>query len=254
MKRFSALLLLSLLSCSIYHTYYRYTFTLPDNQPFPKKVCIAPLNLLEGAEDSSIIHSSPLHRQIVGYFERNKIDVVQDTTLKAKWHECVIKSGGMYDPISGKVNPSIFAKTLLTFIVDVSREDSVEAIIFPAVVSTTAYLYDQFAYWDGVCREIIFNVAFQNVSTYNFSGTDAGLSLKALIFTPQGDLIFKSLGGIELANEIVNNHNGKKSVLRNDLLRHFDWNDEAIQIAFHPFIKMKGYPHHPNFAKDPSKQ
>jgi hypothetical protein len=89
---------------------------------------------------------------------------------------------------------------------------------------------------------------FVSPDAYHFTGTTYALSLKIEIFNQQGDQIFQSFGGIENHLQVPFKDNVDHMEEKEMLLNDKEMIAEAIQIAFHPFIRYEKYPDKPKFS------
>lgn len=115
------------------------------------------------------------------------------------------------------------------------------------IILRVAKLVGQYAYWDGTARKVILEDAFNSVDEFGYSGDAVGISIRILVFSSQGTLLFKGQAGIELLHKIIYENGIQKPVLRRNLFQNIKWNENAIRTAFHPFYTMKEYPKHPKF-------
>lgn len=104
-----------------------------------------------------------------------------------------------------------------------------------------------YGYWDGMEERLIIDSDFRTISNYNFSGECVGLSLKVIVLNKTGNLIFESIGGIELATKFILDGYNLKSASRDDHFEDIEKISKGIKTAFHPFIKNLNYPGKPKF-------
>jgi hypothetical protein len=248
MKLILSIISLSLLpACSPYHSYFRYTFSETKAQTI-KTVIVAPLNVFIGIPKEFNKSSDRFYREIQTYLNQNGFIIKEYSDLEKKWKIKIAESPGFYNPETGKKDEKKFYQYLIEFIKDACLSCQVDAFIIPEVILREAVLAGDCSYWDGVYRKLEVGDEVVSADRYDFSGKTLALSLKVDIFNSNSEQIFHSFGGIE--NHLrLSFENTNKIETKEDLLMNDEFNQEAILIAFHPFIKTKIYPKKPTFSE-----
>ena len=239
-----------LLSCSPHRKFYPYRFvpTSLEKQPI-KHVAVAPCNLIGEVPREIVGRENRLLHEIERYLHQHNKVVRGPKDLRSHWDRRRANSTGLFDAQTGSFKEKKANILLQKTIVEYCALKEVDAVVLPEVVPRKARLAGNYAYWDGVERRILIDSRYRRVDEFKYTGIIVGVSLKVLIFDKNGMCIFKSFGDIELATKLVYLDGIQQSASRDD---HFDdaaMIQEAVKIAFHPFLKWDAFPKYAKFQE-----
>ena len=219
------------------------------------RVVVAPLNLplqlaldLEDAVD-------PVTQELIRYLQQNdaRVSVIFAPDAWALWRDstaAVQKKGS--DPPDVAAVASVFSRSL-------ANEADFDLLVFPSLVYRDARVMGRHAHWDGVRRRIRFRIPSgvpigraQSIPdpldptdlggspAPEYRGQITGLSLHALVFTPEGRGVFQGFGGLDLVHDTVQKREGSgdDSFLRlhSKILGNTEHVREGIALALGPYL------------------
>lgn len=246
MKIFFLGCLLLFVSCSPYQKYYHYDY-LPQSAKRIKSVLISPVELIreipKGADPEKIRR---LNRAIELYVKENGFTVVSNEQFVSNWTNQSKAAGGFFDASTGKINAAKIARYLGYALEDTKRNQKFDAFIDAQIIERPARLMGDRVYWDGSFRSI-FDERGDKVIDVSWRGEPDALSLLIVVFGASNSVVFKSIGALEFPRVLKEMDNGQVLAWKDSLQFNKDEIEEAVKIAFHPFIKFDKYPQEPNF-------
>jgi hypothetical protein len=161
---------------------------------------------------------------------------------------------------AGRDRPEV-AEVAAAFARALADHADYDLIVFPSLVYRDARVEGRVAYWDGVRRRIRFRarsgVALGRTPPIpdpmastdpgaaggvvpGWRGRITGLSLHALVFTPDGRGVFQGFGGLDLVHDAVREREGSPEPpelhLHANLLENTDHVREGIAVALDPYL------------------
>ncbi len=221
------------------------------------RVVVAPMNLpiplspdLEDAVD-------PVTKELIRYLKAHgaRVSVIFESDAWSLWRDAAaaVQQGRQGEPDLAAV-ASVFSRAL-------AAETPFDLLLLPSLVYREAKVTGRYAQWDGVRRRIRFRIRSgvplgraqpipDPVDTTDrstagpvapdYRGQITGLSLHALVFTPQGAGVFQGFGGLDLVHDTVQKRegSGESSFLRlhAQLLDDQDHVREGIALALDPYL------------------
>jgi hypothetical protein len=217
------------------------------------RVVVAPLNLpfqlaldLEDAVD-------PVTQELIRYLQEHdaRVSVIFSPDAWALWRDstAAVQKKGPEPPDVATV-ASVFSRAL-------AKEADFDLLVFPSLVYRDARVMGRHAHWDGVRRRIRFQIPSgvpigraQSIPdplastdlgpAPEYRGQITGLSLHALVFTPEGRGVFQGFGGLDLVHDTVQKREGSgdDSFLRLHLklLGNTEHVREGIALALDPYL------------------
>lgn len=213
-----------------------------------KKVVIAKANI-SGEPTRYYLQNAAAHidDRVKAYLQDNGYIVMPNYVFENAWNQAIHNYGDMYDPTTGKVDPTTYRAVMLTAFKVIKETTDIDAVIFTDVVereSAHDVGMDHLAQWDGVSRK----PKTQSAGTtslqegFDWSQNVKVASLVITIYSSSLEGLFSSRGGLDVLQGI-DTKGGDTTYARRKHVLDADGNiEEGIQIAFHPFIKMKNYP------------
>jgi len=216
-----------------------------DKKPI-KKVVIASANV--SGEPTRYLLQKPatqVDAKVKQYLEAHGYQVAPSYQFDNAYNQAEKTYGNIYDPTSGRVDPNSWRAVMITTMKALQGSD-IDAIVFTDVIERDVSHnvgMDHLAQWDGVSRK----PGYSNASSSLQAGFDWNKTLKAAtlvvtIYTVNLEGVFTGRGGLDTIQVINAKDNPATYVRRNNILGNDDNIEEGIELAFHPFIKMKKYP------------
>lgn len=221
------------------------------------RVVVAPMNLpiqlapdLEDAVD-------PVMQELLRYLAAHdaRVSTIFGPDAWGLWRESeeALQHGSEATPDVASV-ASVFSRAL-------ARESSFDALVLPSLVYREARVAGRHAQWDGVRRRLRFRVApgtqtgrSQPVADAihttdpakvgpaapDYRGRITGLSLHALVFTPDGRVVFQGFGGLDLVHDPVHvrdaGGDGPSLRLHATLLDKPEHVREGVALTLDPYL------------------
>jgi len=221
------------------------------------RVVVAPMNLpiqlspdLEDAVD-------PVTQELLRYLRAQaaRVSVIFASDAWALWRDSAadVQKGPEVAPDLAAV-ASVFARAL-------AEETEFDLLLLPSLVYRDARVTGRDAQWDGVKRRIRFQIrsgvplgraqsipdpvastdrSAAGLVPPDYRGQITGLSLHALVFTPEGVGVFQGFGGLDLVHDTVQQREGSTDSsflrLRTRLLENPEHVREGIALALHPYL------------------
>lgn len=179
------------------------------------------------------------------YLQDHGYQVAPSYQFENAWSQAIRTYGDMYDPTTGKVDAQTWRAVMITTIKTLKETTDIDAVVFTDVVSLNSAHdvgMDHLAQWDGVRRKPAYSSNTTDMPTdFNWGQTIEVASLAITIYSTDMEGLFSSRGGLDTLQEV--NTKNKATFIRRKRILENDTNiEEGIQLAFHPFIKMKNYP------------
>ncbi len=211
-----------------------------------KKLIIATANI-SGEPTRYHLQSAAarIDESVKKYLQEHGYQIAPSYQFDNAWNQAIRTYGDMYDPTTGKVDPQTWRAVMFTTFKTLKETTDIDAVVFTDVVSLNSAHdvgMDHLAQWDGVRRKPSFssNSAEMPVD-FNWGQTIEVASLVVTILSTDMEGLFSSRGGLETLQE-VNTKNKATFIRRKRILENDSYIEEGIELAFHPFIKMKNYP------------
>ena len=213
-----------------------------------KKVVIASANV-SGEPTRYYLQNAAAHvdELVKRYLQEHSYTVAPNYVFENAWNQAIHTYGDMYDPTTGKVDPTTYRAVMYTAFKMIKDTTDIDAVIFTDVVEQNAAHdigLDHLAQWDGVSRKPKFASAGADSvpEDFDWSQNIKVASLVITIYSTSLEGLFSSRGGLDVLQAIDSKGGDTTFARRKHVLDADDNIEEGIEIAFHPFIKMKGYP------------
>lgn len=226
-----------------------YQFNAEAIQKHPiKKVVIASANV-SGEPTRYYLQSAAarVDEMVKNYLQKHGYTVAPNYVFENAWTQAIRTYGDMYDPTTGKVDPTTYRAIMLTAFKTIKESTDIDAVVFTDVVEVnTSHTIglDHLAQWDGISRKpkTISAGTSSITSDFNWNQTIKGATLAITVYSASLEGVFSSRGGLDVLEGIDTKGGETRYSRRKRPLDTDDTVQEGIEIAFHPFIKMKGYP------------
>lgn len=218
-----------------------------QKQPI-KKIIIASANV-SGEPTRYHLQNAAMHvdEMVKRYLQDHGYTVAPGYVFENAWNQAVRTYGDMYNPTTGKVDPTTYRAVMVTAFKTIKETTDIDAIVFTDVVETNtshSIGMDHLAQWDGVSRKPKTVRAGESTlpEGFNWLQNVKAASLIVTIYSTSLDGLFSNRGGLDVLQAIETKAGDASFVRRKNILDNDDNIQEGIEIAFHPFIKMKNYP------------
>jgi hypothetical protein len=208
-----------------------------------KSVYIAPIEPLSTrvSKDSNFREVyGVVQAEIESYMKKNGFNVLPSEKCESTFNFNMAKVGGFFNQETGKMDPKLLSSCVNYTIADLKKDSEFSAIVIPILFISPLELQKPYTSgtWEGVKRRVKINTSpgrtFSPVQT---------MSVRLIVVSSDGELIFNSVGGIDFIQKVI--EKGSVSDRRIALVlkepEEFSIEDihEGIEIAFHPFISCQ---------------
>ncbi len=247
-------LLLLLNACSSTPSYNPTTFPFEvDEERMAaadiKTVVIPHINL--GSPSRSYLEQEAprIDGMISTYLKENGYKVIPQREFKQHWNTAVRAFGNPIDPTSGKVNMKTFSQIMQSVRDQLSENNDLDAFVFTDLIEFDVPFsggLKHLARWDGVSRKPSLQGPGDGVSSdFDWNAPASVASLQISIYDVNLQRLFASRGGLDTTEAIDTRSSSGSFTRRRNILENETFVSEGIQLAFHPFIVMKGWPGNP---------
>ena len=232
-----------------------FPYTVVDNEVGQEKyprVLIAHVNFGKPSRKYLRPYESRIDEFVRDYLKDSDFKLVSSAVFEDQWTGAVRRYGSPFNPTTGKINQSSFAKTLSYVFEQLRARDIVDAVIFTDLIEreiSYGNSINRVARWDGVSRKLSTQGPGSGVpSDFNWAQSVEAVSLWVNVFDMNLQAIFQSAGGIEVT-QALSLKSTPKFVRRRNLLGNRRSIEEGVALALHPMIEMNSYP---GVAREPA--
>lgn len=215
-----------------------------------KRVMIAPMNYGTPSRQYLQNHQQAINEYVTDYLKKHQLSSASNKPFEQLWRNAESELGALYNRVTGQKTfayQQAFEQTLQTLF---ANNPQLDAVVFTDLIETPLSYQKTLqrkAEWHGVERRIkVEGIAEGTGMSWTLEQGTAqeidAISLQITIINRQQRLVFQSIGGIQIAQALAAGTKSSNLQRRRDLLKSDKEIHHAIQIAFHPFIEMKGYP------------
>ncbi|MFT3930561.1 MAG: hypothetical protein QM709_09740 [Spongiibacteraceae bacterium] len=226
---------------------YQYNAEAIQKHPI-KKVVIASANV-SGEPTRYYLQNAAarVDEMVKSYLQNHGYTVAPNYVFENAWTQAIRTYGDMYDPTTGKVDPTTYRAVMFSAFKTLRETSDIDAVIFTDVVEVSvshSVGLDHLAQWDGVSRKpkTISAGTTSITQDFNWNQTIRAATLAVTVYTNNLEGVFSSRGGLDVLEGIDTKGGDTTFSRRKKPLDTEDAIEEGIELAFHPFIKMKGYP------------
>lgn len=232
--------------CSYTKLYYPYEYNGALQQQEEVLGAII-LGYQTGEVPMSAANQKILRKKIEAYLVSSGISVADQSYIDGLIRKVDKVVGPRFDPATGQEDIKKAEKFKKLLLSRVKEDGKYNVIITPRIAIKREPIDVGKVYWDGVERSLYLS----NSAPIELSGRERVASLSLTVFDIDGQQILHSFGGIDLIDAYQYDMRNRElnSVLRDEPLDKPEYYEEAIRIAFHPFIKNSDYPAEPLFME-----
>lgn len=213
----------------------------------PKRLVIATANVSgEPTRFQLQKAAGRVDEKVKAYLEKHGYQIAPGYIFENAWNQAIRTYGNMYDPTTGRVDPATWRAVMITTAKALQETGAVDAIVFTDLVERDVAHdvgMDHLARWDGVTRKpsMVSAGAAGVPIGFNWGQSIKVASLVITIYSTNMEGLFSSHGGLDTLQAI--DTKGEATFVRRKNVLDSEGNiEEGIELAFHPFIPMKGYP------------
>ena len=224
---------------------YEYNEALVKEKPI-KKVIVAPVNL--GVPAPSHLRKAQLkvRAMVRDYLKDNGYEILPDYHFENAWQQASRTYGDIYDPTTGKIDANAWRAAMVITGERLREQTDADAIVFADLFEHNVQhsaSFNHYARWYGVSRKPDLIGSGDSVQMdFNWSQPIKAASLMITIFNVELNRVFTSRGGIDTLEGVDTKRSTAIFIRKKKLLKNDRFIEEGIELAFHPFIVMKGYP------------
>ena len=183
---------------------------------------------------------------VQAYLKKHGKMVHGNKSFEQQWKNAQDRFGPVFNATTGQ-KTQVYDEALAYAASQVfANNPSLEAIIFTDLIETPVQYQlasKRYADWHGVRRRVKLEGIGEGIpENFDWSEKLDGISLGITIINRELNVVFHSVGGIQVAQALMLGNNTAHFKRRNDLFNNANEINEAIALAFHPFITMKNYP------------
>lgn len=211
----------------------------------PGQVMIAPVNFGKPSRHYLTLHEEKTDRQVSQYLSDNGYTLADNRPFERHWLNARQKYGVLTNPITGEKNQAYDDAMQETLSAVFAANPTLQAVVFTDLTETPIHYQlasKRFARWHGVQRKVKTEGVGRGAYQFNWNETVDAISLAVHVVNRQQQLLFHSVGGIQVAQAIFIQNKTAELRRRHDLLVDKKELVEGIRLAFHPLIRMHGYP------------
>ncbi|NNC54890.1 MAG: hypothetical protein HKO07_04115, partial [Pseudomonadales bacterium] len=202
---------------SVYPYVYR-SESITANQP--KKLVIADVNF--GAPSKSYLqdYSLQVDQKVQSVLEQGGFEIVDNSSFRSYWRAAVRKHGDVYNESMAKLNTEAFKKVVGQTLAQLAESGETDAVVFTDLLEHPVVFQgsnNRLAKWHGVSRKPRIKGRASLPAEFDWSQTAPAASLRVIVYSLKGELLFKSLAGLEVTRHIDTSKNNGRFVRRDKL-------------------------------------
>lgn len=205
-----------------------------------KKIVVVDKNFGTVSKNYLSKHEKKIDDVVRSKLMSGNYEIVSDDQFNLEWQLAVRKYGNPYNTNTNQLNSIAFKRVIHFVFSELEKTSNVDAILFTDLVEQEVVFSGKNkrqATWHGVSRKPIFKGAAANLSAdFNWAQPIPAISLRIVIYSTNGSLLFKSLGGLDVTRQVDVRKNGGKFVRRTKLLNKQTNIEQGVNVALHPFI------------------
>ena len=211
-----------------------------------KSVVIAHINLGTPSRRYLREMEPVIDKAVADYLKENGYRVLPQRRFQQQWKRAVRVYGDPVDPTTGKINSKTFTLAMVSVRDELRKSGDIDAVIFTDIVERDIHFsggLKHLARWDGISRKPSLQGPGEGVSSdFDWNKQAKGASLWVNIYNLDLQRVFVSMGGMDATEAIDTRSSTGDFVRRRSILESESHVREGVELAFHPFIKMKAYP------------
>ncbi|MBT8138961.1 MAG: hypothetical protein KJP25_04275 [Gammaproteobacteria bacterium] len=233
---------LSTFNDSVYPYVYRSELISTNT---PQKLVIAHVNF--GVPSKSYLqgYSLKLDQKVQSVLEQGGFEIADNGNFRSFWRAAVRKHGDVYNESMAQLNTEAFKKVVGQTLAQLAQSGEADAVVFTDLLENPVVFQganNRLAKWHGVSRKPRIKGRASLPAEFDWSQTAPAVSLRVIVYSVKGELLFKSLGGLEVTRHVDTSKNNGRFVRRDKLFSSAGNVDEGVRLALHPLVPVRGYP------------
>jgi hypothetical protein len=212
----------------------------------PKKLILATVTF-SGEPTRSYLENAArrIDLDVKDYLKSAGYELADDYLFNNAWNQALRTYGNIYDPTTGRVDVEGWRAVMIETAKALKKE-GIDAIVFSDVLEVTVQhdrSMNHYARWSGVTRKPATQGTGEGVPIdFNWTERIKAASLAINIYSIELKRLFVSQAGIDTLQAVDLKLSNPGWVRRKKILNEDDHIEEAIRLAFHPFIPISNYP------------
>ena len=184
----------------------------------PKRLVISHVNF--GVPSKSYLQDYDLliDRKVQDVLQQGGYRIVDNAAFRGFWRSAVRKHGDVYNESLAQLNNEAFRNVVGQSLAALAESGTADAVVFTDLVEYPVVFQganNRLAKWHGVSRKPRIKGRASLPAEFDWSQTAPAVSLRVVIYSTDGKLLFKSLGGLEVSRHIdTSKGNGACSIHR----------------------------------------
>lgn len=212
-----------------------------------KKVVLATANFQKPSRSVLTDYEIMIDRHVTDYLESHGYEVLPRYIYENAWATALRKTGKTFDPTTGALDQDAQNLALSYAIQQVAEESDASLIVYTdLLLRKTSFNVGMShnAQWDGVTRRLPKQGTGDGIPVdFDWNDQVDVASLWVNVFSTKDlKLVFSGLGGIDSLEAINMKASEPRFSRKRSLFTNEEFIEEGIQLAFHPLIKMSGWP------------
>jgi hypothetical protein len=194
-----------------------------------KTVALMPLQLPQGIEDLEAVRAA-FRKLVESRMQAGGFTTIADQEFETRWKRAAEEVGGLYDPMSGKLDVEKFKAVRQKVFRALQSKFGVEGVLDVRVIPALASFGYGVANWDGTRQEIQPGALLLGIAGAYSIGKVGALSFGAWLRDMDDQILFANVGGIQVTSTL--SFGGKfLPVPSTELLKDAERNSAAVNLA-----------------------
>jgi len=193
-------------------------------------VCLAPIGVGVDVPDRDQVRRS--FEDLLGHgLQGASFKLLPSAGYEEIWQRAMISQGGLYDPMTGKLDEHKYADVREATLREVRETLHADAVLFARIAPVESKWSDGIARWDGTTQPVASNaMRFAAFVGMHSNGAVGALSLLIAIQDLNGRDLYENVGGIQVLATVADDWSFRP-VAANELLRDPRRNALAVLLA-----------------------
>jgi hypothetical protein len=237
-------ILLVLGSCAtptINESAYPYFHKKTELDPNTTHVLIATHNFGLPSKKYLRTHEAYIDEVVANQLSSQGYTVEPSSIFDTVWRNAIRLHGNVYSSDQASLNSNAFKRVLANVFKDIREQTNVDVIVFTDLLEQLVVFSgnnNRSAKWHGVSQSPKYvGSSTTSSESVDWHQTVPAVSLRVIAYSSEGELLFKSMGGLDLAKRI--NAKRGRFVRNPNLFSSSDDVNLGVRIALHPFIPFE---------------
>lgn len=225
---------------------YKYNQELLNEKPI-QKVILASANFGRPTMSHLRKGEKRVKRYVKSYLEDNGYQILPAYLFDNAWKQAIRSYGQPYDPSTGRIDNLTWQRVMISAGQTLRKQTNADAIIFADIIEHDVQHnggQQHLARFNGVSRKPSLKGAGSAGVPLGFDWYQdvKAASLAVYVYNIDLERVLLNYGGIEMTQSLDTKRSTPAFARRRHILKNEDFIEDAIKIAFHPFIFFEDYP------------